>query len=311
MNRLTLLDAAKLNASDKVVGLIEEVITEAPEFTVMPVRTIRGTSYKTVLRTGLPSVGFRKVNQGVTASKSKFDTKLVECFPLAGRVEVDKAAAMAHEEGEAAYEAIESAGVMKQSLIEIGSQVFYGHSVDELGFPGLMAMVNPDLVLDAGGTSAGTGSSVWGVKFGPQDVQIILGGGMVMDLGAFRDETIYDDDNKPLPGRVADLIGWIGLQCVSKHSVCRLKDATADAGKGVTDAKLAELLAKAPVGKKPDRWFMSRRSAFQLQSSRSATTNATGVKSPTGHEVFAPMPTESNGIPIVVTDSIVDTEALS
>jgi hypothetical protein len=56
---------------------------------------------------------------------------------------------------------------------------------------------------------------------------------------------------------------------------------------------------------------MSRRSAFQLQSSRSATTNATGKKSATGEENFAPMPEESNGIPIVVTDSIKDTEALA
>ena len=310
-NRLTLLDAAKLNASDKVVGLIEEVVTEAPEFTVLPVRTIKGTSYKTVLRTGLPSVGFRKVNQGVDAAKSTFETKLVECYPLAGRVEVDKAASLAYEDGEAAYEAIESAGVMKQSLIEIGSQVFYGTSVDANGFPGLIAMVDSSMVLDAGGTTAGTGSSVWGVKYGPQDLQLILGGGMVLDLGAFRDETIYDAASKPLPGRVADLIGWIGLQCVSRYSVSRLKDATADSGKGVTDAKLSELLSKAPVGRKPDAWFMTRRSAFQLQSSRSATTNATGAKSGTGREVFAPMPTESCGIPIVVTDSLTDTETLS
>ena len=55
----TLLDIAKLNGSDTVVGLIEEVITSAPEFAVLPARTIRGTSYNTVSRTAYPSVGFR------------------------------------------------------------------------------------------------------------------------------------------------------------------------------------------------------------------------------------------------------------
>jgi hypothetical protein len=47
---------------------------------------------------------------------------------------------------------------------------------------------------------------------------------------------------------------------------------------------------------------MSRRSLFQLQSSRTAT-NATGAP--------APIPVESHNIPIAVTDSIVDTEKLT
>ncbi len=309
MSKMTLLDLAKLNGSDAVVGLIEEVRTAAPEFDVIPARTINGTSYHSVLRTGLPSVGFRNANQGVTASKSTFAAKLIQCFILSGRIEVDKALAMVFEDGPAALEAIEAAGTMKSALIEIGKQVFYGKDEDGKGFPGLEAMAT--IVKDAGGTSAATGSSVYGVKFGPADVQIVLGGGSVLDLSPFRDETIYDAESKPLPGRVADLTGWIGLQNLSQYSVGRLKDATADSGKGVTDAKLAELLAEFPVGSKPDRWFMSRRSAFQLQSSRSATVSAVGVKTGSGREVFAPMPEESNGIPITVTDSIKDTEALS
>jgi hypothetical protein len=108
MAKLTLLDLAKLNSSDKVVGLIEEVRTAAPEFDVIPARTIKGTTYQTVLRTGLPSAGFRKVNEGVTPSKSTFASMLVQCFILSARVEVDKALAGAFEDGESSLEAIEA-----------------------------------------------------------------------------------------------------------------------------------------------------------------------------------------------------------
>jgi hypothetical protein len=101
------------------------------------------------------------------------------------------------------------------------------------------------------------------------------------------------------------------MQVGSKYAVGRLKDATEDSAKGVTDARLAELLSKYPVGYRPNYWLMNRRSAYQLQASRSSTVNALGSKSSTGNEVWAPLPTESNGIPIVVTDSIGNTETLS
>jgi hypothetical protein len=56
---------------------------------------------------------------------------------------------------------------------------------------------------------------------------------------------------------------------------------------------------------------MNRTAAYQLQSARSSTTIYSGVKSKSGAEVFAPLPDESNGIPIIITDSIGNTEALA
>jgi len=302
MAQATLLDIAKLNGNDKVVGLIEENLTYAPELAVFPSRTIRGTSYQTVLRSSYPSVGFRNANESTTAGKSEFSNKMVQCYIISSLIQADKAVAKAYEDGEEAWKALEADGVMKQTLIEIGSQIFYGVSADAKGFPGLQAIVDSDLTLDAGGTTASTGSSVYGVKFGNQGVQLVFGSNQSLSLSDWRTETLSG-----VPSWVADLTGWVGLQAVNKNTILRLKDATADSGKGVTDARLAELLSKAPIGMKPDYWFMSRRSAFQLQSSRSASTNPTGADALR----FAPMPTESNGIPIIVTDSIVNTETLS
>lgn len=316
----TLLDIAKINGADKVVGLVEENLTFAPELSVVPGRTIRGTSYKTVSRSTYPGVGFRSANGGVAYTKSTFLNRTFECYIFTGNVRADVAVAKAHEDGAEAYRAIEASGVMKQALIDIGSQFFYGTASDALGFPGLKAFhdafsaeLATDIVLDAGGTTASTGSSVYGVKFGNDGVQFIFGNDSTISLGDWFQQMVNDGTaGQDYLADVASMNAWIGLQAANPYCVGRLKDATADSGKGVTDARLAELLSLYPVGFKPDRWFMSRRSAFQLQSSRSATsiTNS-GSKAATGADVFAPTPTESNGIPITITDSIVDTETLS
>ncbi len=301
MAQATLLDIAQLNNNDKVVGLIEENLTYAPELSVFPARTIKGTSYRTGIRTAYPAVAFRNGNEGQTPGVSTYINKMVECFILSSNIIVDKAIASAYEDGAAAYQAIEADGVFKQALIELGSQIFYGVSVDAKGFPGLQSIVDSSLTLDAGGTTATTGSSVYGVKFGNDAVQLIFGSGISFQLSEFSDQTISN-----VASHVADLTAWVGMQAVNKNSILRLKDATADSGKGVTDALLAQLLSQAPVGMRPNYWFMSRRSAFQLQTSRSATALTHNL--PLN---FAPSPTESNGIPIIVTDSLVNTETLS
>lgn len=307
-NNLTLLDLAKLNGADPIVGLIEEVATASPEVTTIPARTIRGTSYKTVSRNSRPSVAFRQANEGTDASKSNFTERLVECFILSSRVEVDKAVARGYEDGVEALQAIEAMGVMRAALSTVGSQTIYGTSADAKGFAGLQALVNSDLVVDAGGTTASTGSSVYAIQAGAQGIQYVYGNGTTFDLSPFREGDATDASSKRYAAFIADLTAWVGLQCVNKYAVGRLKDATADSGKGVTDAKIAELLSKFPVGERPTHLLMSRRSAFQLQTSRTMTAN-TKQEAFTG--ILPGVPTESFGIPIIITDSISDTETLT
>ena len=303
MPQANLLDIAKLNGSDTIVGLIEETLTYAPEVQIMPARTIRGTSYKIASRVSYPGVGFRAANEGSTPSKSEFENQLIECYILSGAVQADVAVARAYEDGEQAWKDIESIGVMRQAMIELGSQVIYGTSVDSKGFPGLQAIhtaFNSGLVVGAGGSTAL--SSVYGINTDTQGVQLVFGSGTTFELGEWRIENV--GTSTVYPAHVANLTAWVGMQVGSKYSVGRLSAVGSDSGAGVTDARLAELLSKYPVGYRPNYWLMNRRSAFQLQSSRSTAFSALGSKSATGAEVFAPLPLESNGIPIVITDSI-------
>ena len=312
MAQANLLDIAKLNGSDTIVGLIEETLTYAPEVQIMPARTIRGTSYKIASRVSYPGVGFRAANEGSTPTKSEFENQLIECYILSGAVQADLAVARAYEDGEQAWKDIESVGVMRQAMIELGSQVIYGTTADAKGFPGLQAIhtaFNSGLVVDAGGTTGGTASSVYGINTDTQGVQLVFGAGTTFELGEWRIENV--GTGSVYPAHVANLTAWVGMQVGSKYSVGRLKDATADSGAGVTDAKLAELLSKYPVGYRPNYWLMNRRSAYQLQVSRSASSVQNGVKTSSGAEIFAPLPSESNGISIVITDSILNDEALT
>lgn len=300
----TLLDIAKANGSDATIGLIEEVVTYAPEVQLGAARTISGLSYKTLIRTALPGAAFRSANEGVAATKSTWENRVVECFTLNPRWECDKAVADRFEDGAQAFIAMEADGIMRSSMILLGSQFYYGTTNgDAKGHPGLLAAYDStNMVVDAGGTTASTGSSVWAVKFGPKDVQWVYGAGGLLNVSDVMEARVTDGSSNPYTAYVQELLAYPGLQVGNKYAVGRIKKLTADSGKGLTDSLIATLLSKFPVGFKPDYLFMSRRSLAQLQASRTATT-VTGAP--------APFPTESHGIPIQVTDSILDTESLT
>lgn len=301
----TLLDIAKANGSDAAVGLIEEVLTAAPEVQFGAARTIKGLSYKTLVRTGLPSAGFRNANEGTTPTKSTWENRVIECFTLNPRWECDKAVADRYEDGAQAFIALEADGITRASMITLGSQFYYGTGTggDAKGFPGLIQMHDStNMVVDATGSTASTGSSVWAVMFGPKAVQWVYGLDGALSVSDVAEARVTDSNDAPYTAYVQEMLAYPGLQVASKYSVARIKKLTADSGKGLTDALIAQLLSKFPVGFKPDYLFMSRRSLMQLQASRTATST-TGAP--------APFPSESHGVPIQVTDSILDTESLS
>jgi hypothetical protein len=301
----TLLDIAKANGSDAAVGLVEEVLNAFPEVRLGAARTIKGLNFKTLVRTALPTAGFRNANEGVSPGKSTLENRLVECFILNPRWECDKAVADSYEDGASAYIAMEADGQVRASMITLGGQFYYGSGSggDAKGHPGLIQAYDATgMVVDAGGTTASTGSSVWAVRFGPQAVQWVYGNNGQLAVSDVAEQRVLDSNNAPYTAYCQELLARPGLQVASKYAVGRIKKLTADSGKGLTDALIAQLLSKFPVGHKPDYLLMSRRSLMQLQASRTAT-NATGAP--------APFPTEAFGVPIVPTDSILDTEALT
>jgi hypothetical protein len=321
MPSLTLLDVAKLTAGDASIGLIEENLKYSPEVQLFPSSMpIKGTSYQTVVRTGLPTVSFRAGSEGLTPTKSSFRNDLVQCFILGAQIEADKAIADAHPQGAAYWQGVEASGVMKAALQKLGTQIWYGQHAtqgDAKGFPGIKTFCakgaltdgGDALTIDATGTTADTASSVYLVKFGPQAVQLVPGNGATLTLGDWRVQQIVAANNGKMTAYVNSLDAWMGLQIGNQNCVRRILNLTADSGKGLTDALLARALATFPVGMMPDAIFMSRRSRSQLQTARTVVLQGQGTQRPQQPNV-APIPTEHDGVPIYATDSIGNTDAI-
>lgn len=319
MANATLLDIAKLNNNDRLVGLIEENLTSAPELNWFPTRSKPGTTYTTNVRTGFPSVGFRSANAGFTPAKSSFDKRQVQMFIFGGAIQVDRSVADAYEEGRAAWEMIEASGVTKNAMIKLGSQIWYGTSADSAGFAGIKTLTpktgqGSTITVDATGTTASTASSLYAVKFGIQDCILPVGMNGQLTLGDFREQQIADpnDSTKVIPALVSDLSSWIGLQVGNANCVGRILNLTADSGKGLTDSLIAQLLAKFPVGYTPDALFCSRRSRRQLQISRTVVIQGGPGNARAGGNVenVPPIPDNAFGIPLIATDSILDTDTV-
>jgi hypothetical protein len=89
----------------------------------------------------------------------------------------------------------------------------------------------------------------------------------------------------------------MALQLGSKYSAGRIANVEA----ALTDDLIYEALSQFPASLQPTMICMNRSSLKLLRKSRTAT-NVTGAP--------APRPTEVEGIPIFVTDQIVQTEAV-
>jgi hypothetical protein len=108
-------------------------------------------------------------------------------------------------------------------------------------------------------------------------------------------------NSKSMVANVRDAGAHLGIQVGSKYAIVRIANLTADSGKGLTDALLEDAMALFPSGMQPTVIAMSRRSRKQLRKSRT-------TYSPTGSP--APNPIDFDGVPLIVTDSIIDTETL-
>jgi len=323
----TLLDIAKANGSDTVVGLIDETTRLVPEVRAIASRTIKGTSYKTWVRTTLPVSAFRQANAGGTVVKSNYVNRIVETFILNPRWEADKAVADRYEFGAANYIETEATAIMESAIQQLGRQFYYGRNQytcayvddngmvpgthvganatyggDANGLPGLIDGFNTTYEYDAAGTTANTASSVWGVKTGEKNVTWVWGENGQLMLSDVLLQRVLDSANNPFTAYCQELLAYPGLQIGDLRSVFRIKNITADSGHTLTDAMLFNAMALLPAGQMPDYIFMSRRSLNQLRNSRTAT-NIIGAP--------APIPTEVGGIPIMMTDSIANSEPIN
>jgi len=301
---LTLLDVAKRTGSDSAVGLIEEVVTHAPEVATYPVRTINGTTFNTTKRTNYPQGGFRGANQGVTLGQSAFAQRLDQCFFFDAQMQVDEAVVNADGGEVGDLLGNEASGAISGAAISLGTQIYYGTSEDAKGFEGLLANVASANTVDATGTG-GTRTGVYFVYEDIQGVHLVAGNNTSILMGSDTEwpkQKVTDGTGKTYTAYTNNASGYLGLAIGHKDSIVYVKNLTT--AKPFTDSLAADAMALFPahiMASGKVKCYMNRAARLQLQKSRS-TVGVTKADASGGS--FAPLPTEVQGIEIVVTDSI-------
>jgi hypothetical protein len=299
---MTTTEVTKFNDSDLDIGIISDVLDDAPVLARMAARSVAGYTYKYLKKTANPTVGFRAENDGRDLSLGTYSTVSVTLSILDATFGVDVAVAQSDERGWAAMLGTQAIDHLRAAMAKAEDELINGDNTS--GFNALADELNAlsdGTVVDAGGTTASTGSSLYLVRSGLSDVHVVWGQEGVIDVGETSIQKFAGSSAGSYPAYYTPVTAWCGLQVGGAYSAGRIANITEDSGKGLTDALISSAIAKFPAGRGPSFMFCSRRSLQQLQASRTATN-------PTGSP--APFPDQAFGIPIVVTDNVSDVEAL-
>jgi hypothetical protein len=312
MASYNLLDIVSRNNDDGIVGLVDETIVVAPEMVQLPAGDIPGQSLKSAIAVAHPTVGFRDHGEGVAPTKTRWENRLTETFIVDASVEVDEATLDSYAKSREQFFAEDAEMLLRSAWESLSSQFYYGTATTVAtsaaaaptkGFPGVIQLYDStNKEVDATGTSTSGRTSVWFVKKGRQYVRWVIGKNGKLDVDDPRQERLTDSNSNPYDGWRMPLKAYVGLQGVNpKNSLVRIKNLTAQTGKGLTDALLASAWGKVEDNDFAD-WciFMHKQSLMQLQQSRTATSES-------GKE--ADIPDNWQGIPIYATKGIKITEA--
>ena len=305
--------AGLVQFNDKNLADLEvtDLLQDAPLLAILHAQPAsNGTLHKYLKQTTASSAAFRAALDGATKTNSA-DTLVTDTLKiLDGSFDTDVALADAYKGGRDAWLQMELIRTMKQVFAVAEKQVFYGTGNDASGFAGLLDDTQLDaladtMVVNAGGSNASTQTSCFMLRHGQNDVSYILGNDGVIVV---EDEpTIIQkagSGSGTFPALYVPVTGYSGFQIGSAYSAARIANIECNdltATDAFTDVHLMRALSKFPGGRGPNVIAMNRNAQLLLWSSRTAV-NPTGAPAST--------PTEFMGIPIVVTDQIVSTEAV-
>ena len=203
---LTLADWAKRTDPDGRIPVVAELLSQTNEILDDAVFKEGNlpTGERVVIRTGLPTVYWRALNQGIPNSKSTTAQVDEACGMLEARSEVDKDLAMLN--GNTAQFRLSEDTAFLEAMNQTQAQtLFYGNPSTEpksfLGLAGRYSTLTGTIgtnVLDAGGATATSQSSIFLVCWGDNTVYCPFPKGSKAgliheDLG---EQTVYDSGNR-------------------------------------------------------------------------------------------------------------------
>lgn len=307
----TLLEIAQVRQTPLTAGIIKAAATDSPALAAFDARTSRGTTFKALAMTGIPTAsGFKDYGEGATHAGATLALREFEAKLTVAKVKVEQLTAARWDaergEGEDSYFDLQVMARMSSEMRHLERTIFYGTVQDAKGFPGLKQLTpfvstnvlelteNPEdedfvrTVIDAGGTTASTASSVYSVIHGPLDCQLVVcndGGGELFYMTEPRLQDFAPDANSPdatLEYMVTQISGHFGVAVSgmnatpnnvvpTQYSVRRLANVTNDTGAKLTGAMMDLLSDSHGDNRRPSAFYMSKRSGRQLAVDGGAT----------------------------------------
>jgi len=320
MAKLTLIDLAKRTGNDNTIGIVESMSQANAFWSMAPARQVNAGMFKYQRRVSLPTVDFRMVNAGVTPEKSVMADIIVECKDMLGVSEVDKSLADRYPQGSAAFRAIEDAGFVAAGANKFNSKAYYGNSattgaeIDGIG--AILSTVGGTCVSMAGATAdVQTSMYFWsfsdavGVTGRLPGVDVPYFGGLpsMTDMGL---QMVYQTGSTTAkyPAYTSIFEFKPALAIYDTKSVGRLCNIqTAATATPPTVAKINQVLTQ-----------MFPYNCDLITCNRATFDSVQGLKGTSAFQQTAPYESNDifkratffNGIPIMIDESITQTEAI-
>lgn len=326
-NALTLLDWGKRLGPDGKIMTITELLSQTNGILddMIWKEGNLATGHRTVIRTGLPQVAWRLINQGVQPSKSTTAQADEGCAMLEAWSEVDKDLAQLNGDV-SAFRLSEAHAFLEAMNQEMAATVIYGSTTTAPEeFAGLatryssLSAANGQNILNANGAGADN-TSIWLVCWGENTVHGIFPKGSKAgltheDLGLVTVETTAGIAGARMRA-YQDHWQWkCGLALRDWRYVVRIAniDVSLLVANGGSQAALTELMIKAthriPSLQLGRPVFYMNRSVYQMLDiqRRDDTISGGGL---TYNDVDGRLTPSFRGIPIRVTDAILDSETV-
>ena len=317
----TLADWSKEIDPDGKTSIIVEMLSQSNQI-LEDQLFIEGnlpTGHRHTVRTGLPSVYWRLMNQGVPASKATSAQVDEACATLEARSEVDKDIATLNGNVNS-FRLNESMAFLESMAQESAQTIFYGNGLSEPeAYTGLavryssLSANNSQNILDAGGTGSDN-SSIWLVTWGDHTCHGIFPKGSTAglqheDLGQ---GDAFDSNNDRFRAYMDRYTFKQGLALPDWRYTARIANIDVSNLGEASAADLPDFMIKA-IHRMPNlntgsMYFYMNRTCFQhldIQRRNDVITGA-GLKfdNVDGKAMFT-----FRGIPVRICDALTETEA--
>lgn len=318
---VTLLDFASRLDPDGSIGAIAELLAQKNEL-VEDIVWKEGnltTGHQSVIRSGLPTIYFRQINQGVPPSKSTTVTVTDTTAIMEARGQIDKD--LAELNGMTSqFRASENEPFIEAMSQTFAAKAFYGNvGTDPEQFSGLATRfsdssgpANATNIIDGGGTGTDN-TSIWLLVHGENTVFGIYPKGSTMGL-QHQDLGLDDalDSNSNRFRAYLDWYQWkVGLVVKDWRYVVRISNI--DMSNLVSQSNAADILELMIKATHKIPSFSAGRAAFYMNRDVVSgldfqTLNRPGVQLQVGSEEGKPK-LSVRGVPIRVVDQILNTES--